>query len=162
MKFTKRYFNLTKPLTVFAAIACFFASCGSDCYENEEPKVYLTIHNNCRYEEIIAEGIRNPIIVRNDCDSNQAKTVITLPLLEEKKTYFLTDGYNKIDSFTTTYSLEESFQGACGYVVMLNNFAIDSTASSLPFYYELSSAPYDTINTYVTYSTHADYMRNYY
>jgi hypothetical protein len=140
----------------------YLASCGADCYENEEPRVYLTIHNNCQYEEIIAEGIRNPIIVRSDCDSNKANTVITLPLLEEKKTFYLTDGFNKIDSFTTNYSLSENFQGECGYVVILESFSIDSNASSLPFYYEMTGAPNDTINTFITYSTHADYMRNYY
>lgn len=142
--------------------AVTFYGCGPECYEDEEPKVYLTIHNNCQYEEIIAEGIRNPIIVRSDCDSNMANTVITLPLLEESKTFYLTDGFNKIDSFRTNYSLSESFQGECGYVVMLERFSIDSNASSLPFYYEMTGAPYDTINTFITYSTHADYMRNYY
>ncbi|MFY0674842.1 MAG: hypothetical protein JXQ87_15695 [Bacteroidia bacterium] len=135
-------------------------SCASNCYETGEPEVYIRIINSCHVEEIKAFGLREPIGVYNDCDSNFGKATITLPLYSGKKTYYLTDGFNTIDSFTINYVLNERFQEECGYVVILEEYNVDPTASSIMAYHQLSKTPNDTINTYITYSTFADYMDN--
>lgn len=145
-----------------ALIALLLSSCGSDCYEQGEPEVYIMIHNNCLYSEVNADGIKKPLVIDNNCASNTGAVTITLPILENKKTYYFTDGANIIDSFTIEYTLDENFQNGCGYVISVNNFQIDSNATSLPFIHEFEAKPNDSLSTYFSYSTFADYMRNYY
>ena len=144
------------------AIGLCFYSCGGECYENGEPEIYIKVHNYCLFDEIDAEKIKEPVRIYNECDSNMGTATITLPILENRKTYFFTDGANKIDSFTINYVLKEMFQSNCGYVVYITDLVIDSTASSLPFYHEFEQHPNDSNEIFCTYSSHSDYMRFYY
>ncbi|MBI1182624.1 hypothetical protein GC194_00020 [bacterium] len=157
MNSIKKYFN-SRWLAALLALS----ACTPECYEKAEPQVYLEIYNSCHYAQLDARGIITPLNIENNCGENMGKVTLTLPLLENKKTYYLTDGFNTIDSFTLTYELTKTYQSRnCGYVVQLNHLVIDTSASSIKTYYRNDSIPFDTLHPYIAYTTFADYMRRY-
>lgn len=159
--FTKSYFRLIAlAIPIFGLFAC-----GAECYEDQEPAVYIDIWNSCQYKQVAADGMLRKLEIANDCSENKGSVEITLPLSEQRKTYFFTDGTNTIDSITLDYKLIEDYQGnGCGYIVRLDYLSLDTNASSLPFFhsYELDSSNADTLHPYISYTTFSDYMRFYY